>query len=53
MLAVRSTRPERSFTPIIPLRKETQHYSEKATTITKMAAINPEILKLMAAFELK
>lgn len=53
MLALKNTRSERVFVPIIPLRRENQNQFEKAATITKMATKNADLLKLMAAFELK
>lgn len=54
MLAVKKNNPERVFVPVIPLRKnDTQSLFEKTATITKMASKNPDLLKLISAFELK
>lgn len=53
MLAFKNNNPERVFVPIIPLRKEKQNPFEKSATITKMSNKNADLLKLMAAFELK
>jgi hypothetical protein len=53
MLAYKNINSERIFVPIIPLRSERQNPFEKSSTITKMASKNIELLKLMAAFELK
>ncbi|WP_304232300.1 hypothetical protein [Jiulongibacter sediminis] len=54
MLAVKNNNPERVFVPIIPLRNRGSENSfEKTSTITKMASKNPDLLKLISAFELK
>jgi hypothetical protein len=54
MLALKQNNPERIFVPIIPLGNRIEKSSfEKTATITKMASKNPDLLKLISAFELK
>ncbi len=53
MLAIKRVNSERVFVPIIPLRNENRSRFEKENMITKMAAKNPELLKLISGFDLK
>ena len=53
MIALKSIRPERVFVPIIPLLREQQNPFEKAAAVNKMSSKNADLLKLMAAFDLR